>query len=196
MKNERGIRMHNGIPDIFKPHKSETPFEKCSICEKEIFHTGEQYMIEKAIKRYKNQQTNDLIFEYAMCMDCSQELASRISQESMQMINMYFNQNKKIQNRMKYLALEDPNDLDPWLSTCLIKGTPVEELEEYQIAGMFQGENMIVSDFPYLISGKVGEEINELLSKQTKEEFDNFKRKILAPPPEFEELFKRKLIFI
>ena len=65
-----------------------------------------------------------------------------------------------------------------------------EEQEEYQIYGMFRGGQMIQNQFPYMMSGAALEEIQELLSPETKDEIDRFKDEYFNIPPELADLFR------
>ena len=80
---------------------------------------------------------------------------------------------------------------DPF-SKCVVTGIPVEDLEEYNIVGQFVGDKMIKGQFPVLMSPSIGDEIQELLSQKTKDEFDDFMSEITGVPPELKELFKIK----
>ena len=51
---------------------------------------------------------------------------------------------------------------------------------------------MVLGHFPILLSPTIGEEIQELLSQETKDEFDDFMNTINEVPPELKELFKTK----
>ena len=89
--------------------------------------------------------------------------------------------------------LEAQADLDRELLTkCAATGVKKEGLEEYNIVGQFVSDKMIVGQFPILLSPSIGEEIQELLSQKTKDEFDDFMDTINDVPTELKELFKTK----
>ena len=75
---------------------------------------------------------------------------------------------------------------------CAVTGKNVEELSEYNIIGQFFSNKMVLGHFPILLSPTIGEEIQELLSQETKDEFDDFMNTINDVPPELKELFKTK----
>ena len=69
--------------------------------------------------------------------------------------------------------------------------------EEYQIAGEFSGERLIVYDFPFAFSSQAMDEIISLLSNQTIDQLNYFFGKYLGPPADLADLLKdRRLIFI
>ena len=47
-------------------------------------------MIEKAVRQYPEMKVKEVIFEYAMCMDCAVMMNASLSVESRQRINEYF----------------------------------------------------------------------------------------------------------
>ena len=72
----------------------------------------------------------------------------------------------------------------------MIHGTPEAEMNEYQVAACFKGDRM-VTDFmpPYMIGDLAIEELNALLSKQTKEDMDRFMGDVFGIPPELRKDF-------
>lgn len=72
-----------------------------------------------------------------------------------------------------------------WLDTCVLNGTPRTELDRFQIAGQFIGDRMVLSVFPYLISGAAVEELGEKLSERTKGFMRDFVGDQFGMPPEF-----------
>lgn len=140
-------------------------------------------MIEKAFKR------KEVIFEYAICMDCAQNMRGEMSKESMQSIQQYMLQNAKPEER--FFELRDHDfSIDRWLSKCMLTNESRDEQEEYQIHGVFVGNKMVSNQFPYMISGTALEEMNELLSPETRGEIDRFKDEFFDIPPELADLFK------
>lgn len=81
-------------------------------------------------------------------------------------------------------------DFWQYIARCSIKGTPIEELKEYMVVGYFTGSYLDFNRPPLLIGEQVMDEMMNLLSKQTIEEFDDFTGKYLTSPPEFRDLLK------
>lgn len=74
-------------------------------------------------------------------------------------------------------------DLDRWLDHCIIHGTPVEELSEFQLIGHCQGREMLVTHMPFVIGGEAMDEILQLLSNETLDELGGFRDEHFGPPP-------------
>ena len=93
--------------------------------------------------------------------------------------------------------LSDGINIENLLGRCMITGTNINDMSEYQIAGAFSGRQLIWEPFPFIMSIEVTNEINELLSEKTKEEIDGFIDNFIGVPPEWLEIIKNnKPIFI
>ena len=174
------------IPKLFNSYISEKPIENCVICEKYLLEEGTDYFIEKVFK-------DDFVeIEYAICMDCTENMKGAMSQQSMLNIENYFRSNMSMMHRWTIDWEDDDFNPEAFLSHCAIRKTPREELKEYQIAGFFNGPYLNPMAPPFLISGAVAEEVNELLSKETKGEIDGFVDDLTGLPPEWKEIFKTR----
>ncbi len=164
------------IPEHFWSFETGRPFTTCLICTKDLTADGTQYLVEKAISR------GEVVFEYALCMDCRAKLECELSRQSLKLIGNYFGEHVDVIGRARGLLSGMKGDFKPWLSNCLVKGTPIEEATEYQIFGHCDGTDMLFSIFPYAISGEAIEDIVKLLSPQTKGFLDDFTGKYFGVP--------------
>lgn len=160
----------------------------CSLLEKET-----QYVIEKAIKQYKDYTATDTIFEYAICMKCHAEFIKSYSESSLQNLQNYFmenlNHNPKREDLKKRFENDGDFNIDEWLGHCIIKGTPIRMLKEYQIGCHCIGDKMIVSGMPFLIGDEAMAEISQLLSNETIDRMNGFIDEFLGLPPDLRKLF-------
>ncbi len=183
------------IPKEFFSFSENAPFTNCLVCKKELIENSETYFIEKAIKKHIEFDTEDVIFEYAICMDCAMAMQKSFSKKSLLKILKYMSSNMKLGKRKE--RLEGDESIDSRISECIIKATPKQELSEYQIAAQCIGNKIVISEFPYLISGEAMNEIADLISNQTLDQMNRFKNKFFTPPSELEDLFKdKKLMFV
>lgn len=171
------------IPKEFFSFETEAPFERCIECDKYLLDDETEYLVEKAIKNYEGYKAKDVIFDFAICMDCMHERSKEISQESAAKISEYFQNNIDLEKR---LALSEENP-ESGLDKCMIKGTDVNACTEYQICGYFKGKKMNMQNPPYLISGEVMEELMPLLSDKTIDEMNGFFNRHFSPDPSFFE---------
>lgn len=172
------------IPDIFLSSDTKAPLDRCIQCDCDLTKGDRFYVIEKVFKRYPALGTTEVLFEYAICSECYEKMKEGLSTESMFNISNYMMENTDfaaVQRRIE----EHPDDPEKWLSHCMIKGTPKEELTEYQIGAFFKGDRLVTNFMPpFMIGQEAMEEMNELLSKETKDEMDGFIDDHFGVPPE------------
>ena len=187
--------MRVNIPDAFYSDSNETLFDRCIGCDTYLLAAGKPYVIEKAYRNYSEYEIRDTVFEYALCMNCLGDLHDQMSAESKQRIMAYFDKHVDMHQRMTLSNDDEEMDINRWLSSCMVKGSPVRELSEYQIFGLFEGESMIVGPFPYAIGGDAIDEIGVLLSNKTLGEIDGFMDDHFGLPPELRKLILDKPAF-
>ncbi|KAA3610465.1 MAG: hypothetical protein DWQ03_21140 [Calditrichaeota bacterium] len=187
------------IPQAFYSDETNAPFMKCLNCECNLLDNHTQYIIEKAIKRYKDYSSTDTIFEYAICLNCHQKFMSVYSSESLSNIQNYFIENAHFDEMREGLVekLEDGTfEIDEWISNCVIKGTSVKELTEYQIGAQFVGNKMAVSQMPFMIGGAAMDDVMMLLSDKTIDEMNGFIDEFFGLPPDLKKLLKDNGVLI
>ncbi len=177
------------IPKVFYSEESEAPIEHCTFCNKYLLEDGVQYLVEKAFKNYKDKDVRDVIFEYAICLECHGKLRETMSKKSLGAIERYFSGRIDLEARRKKFDEAEDYVLDNWLRQCILSGEEVKGLDEFQIIGQFDGRDMVYHHLPYAISGNMIEAITDILSAETKDELDDFMQDIIGPSPEFDELF-------
>jgi len=185
------------IPDRFYSDAEGKPFENCQMCGKFLLTEGTTYVVEKAIKNYKDYDVNSTIFEFAVCIDCHTKVQQGMSDESLANLNRYY-QHIMAEKGNQPIVIDVRNfNLDDWLSKCFFKGDEIKEMNEYQLVAQFNGNKMLMNMPPMIIGEKAMEEMAELLSDKTIDEMNGFREKFLGPSPEIEELiYGKKLIMI
>ena len=188
----RGFDQYIDLPSEFYSDASGTPFQRCLGCDLYLLEEGTRYFIEKARRRYPAFAFEDTVFEYAMCIECLEKLHSVMSEESLQRVQAYFAQSVNLESRSIALLNQDPPSLEPWISSCIVKGTSIKDMTEYQIFGLFEGNRLVFNLLPYAIGGEAIDEVGELLSNKTLGEIDGFMDEYFGLPP---ELRKPVLVF-
>lgn len=172
------------IPDIFLSSDTKAPLTHCVQCEYDLLAGDRYYMIEKVFKKYPSFQKTEVLFEYAVCSTCYENMKDQMSAESMANLSEYMMMNTDFQAMQKRIE-EHPNDPEKWLSQCMIKGTPKNEMTEFQMGACFKGDRLVTNFMPpFIIGGLAMEEMSGLLSKQTKDEMDDFMGDNFGIPPE------------
>lgn len=178
------------IPREFHSFSQERAFSHCISCNVNLLENNTQYLIEKAFRRYPGFDTQDVIFEYAMCLPCAARMRQEMSVESMRNIQQFFDERVDFYGRRQELLYEHGMNHEAWLDRCIVTGRPKSALEEYQIYGHCQGDRFLFSYLPYLISNEAVEMMSELLSEKTRGEIDRFIDDNFGLPPELKQPIK------
>jgi len=179
------------IPDVFLPYGQPQPFSTCINCDRHLLDDHVEYVVEKAIRQYSSFNSKDVIFEYAICMDCALAIRNELSKESMQNIQQYLESTRMLSSRKQLIGDNNWNVQD-WLSHCAISGEAIEEQQEYQIYGHCRGRQLIFSGMPYMVGGKAAEEMAGLLSEKTRDELGRFMDDHFGLPPELKKIIQDK----
>lgn len=178
------------VPKEFYSEATGKPFEKCSVCDKGLLQPETWYLVEKAVKRYIKYNVQDIMFEYAICMDCHAEMEARLSTESKQKMQQYMRERVDLEKRADGFYDSEDFDIQNWTNKCAVTKQPRAELAEYQIVASFNGDKMAFTVMPMLIGMKALDEMIQLLSNKSLDELNDFKDRITGMPPELKELFK------
>ncbi len=185
------------IPKEFYSTETKAPIERCIDCDRFLLEEGVEYIIEKAMRHYKSYDLNNTIFEYAICKECAQKMMASLSRSSLSKINEHFDLNTDLSLRaQRNLKQTKAPRIDDLIGNCLLKGTPRKENREYQICCQCVGDQMVLSHMPYMIGMEAMEEIQELLSPETKRELDDFVGDNFGLPPEWKRALEDRPVFV
>ena len=111
------------LPKLFQPFLEDHPFERCIVCDCDLLQDNLHYLIEKAYKG------TEVIFEYALCVSCAMAMRAELSQESLQRMQDQFENSQNLEARRTRLAKLPPQEIEPWVDTCVITGTSRKETD-------------------------------------------------------------------
>jgi hypothetical protein len=171
------------LPRVFFESLSGKPHKRCVSCDRPLL-ADTIYMIEKVVMR------SDVKYEFAICMDCADNMRTQMSEDSRARIDEYM----RYKVRMP-VQFGRPNP-EKAMSRCMVTGKSVQDLEEYHLFALCQGENLADQQLPYMLSAEITEKVNELLSPETRDEWDRFMDDFVGVPPEYRELFKDITILV
>lgn len=175
------------IHKAFYPFDSVLPFQKCTMCSTDLMQC-ENYMIEKAVKGL------DVIFEIAVCMSCAMDMQKKVSEDSLQKMQGFMAEvdfeARLIENHKK-----ENFYIEEYLSHCIITGKEIPPCAEHQIYAHCSRDQMFVGIFPYAISGQKLDELQELISAETRQEMDDFMDTYLIPD-DLRDLLKGRPVLI
>ena len=151
------------------------------MCGKELLTDYEPYIIEKAFKKNDITKETELVFEYALCSECQQNMASELSKESLNNIKMYYELYVNFEERQQQFKDKENFKLSEWINKWLITGKPLSEYKEFQYGGMFLRNQMMLGNLPFAVGEKAINDMQELISEKTRNFLDGFKDKIIPP---------------
>ena len=166
-------------PKMFWPTFSDGPFDRCVECGDELREAGKLHVVEKAIRG------EETIFEFALCVDCCGQLHRELSPESNRRVDEFFAERIDFRQRRESFEIGEQDAWEPWINRCLLTEQRREDCGEHQVFALCRGGDIIVSLFPYMLSGEAVEQVAELMSRQTRDRLDDFVRDRLGLPPEF-----------
>jgi hypothetical protein len=201
------------IPTTFHSDETEQPFRECLVCECSLHDGSTEYLVEKAYRHFDEFDVTETVFEYAICLSCHLEIVESFSELSRTRCEAYFDDHVDLSERAARLlstqddpreegapeepsgpsdrprllhATPDPDDIDlnDWLDGCIVHGTPMEDLSEFQILGHCTGDQLLLSHLPVAIGGRAMDELAERLSNETLDELGGFRDEYFGLPPE------------
>lgn len=180
---------HQPIPKLFYDDLTESMMSTCISCERDLLKGDIPYFIEKAIKPQLGYEVYATIFEYAMCVPCMQQHKSKISAESMKHINQYFQEQIDFSRRQYLVVNELFDDLSLWLDHCVATDKHIKSIGECQIYAHCLGDQLVMGECPYMISGEALDAVVGLLSAETIDGFNKLKDELVGPS-EFQDLLQ------
>jgi len=100
------------IPESFYSEETDAPFETCLVCERPLLEPETEYLIEKAYRRYPEFEVQETIFEYALCIDCHEDVVDSFSESSQEQCEAYFSDSVDLERRAMRLLQKNEDDAD------------------------------------------------------------------------------------
>ena len=121
------------IPKEFWSFADGEPFRACVVCGESLLADGGRfYVIEKAYSK------GEVVFEYAICLSCQQQLEAELSQQSIKLIAHYFDEHvdwSQIRG-LRELSSSGKDAALSGLSRCLITGKQASECKDKYVDNM------------------------------------------------------------
>ena len=168
------------IPESFYSFEGNL-LEECAVCTRPLLRSGVRYMIEKAYVG------SEPIFEYALCVGCQEGMSGDISRESIQRVEAHFEERVDIDQRRRRLPSPAGKDPLPWLTECFLTKKHQDDCRSHAIYAHCEGPWMPLGDLPLMLSDQGMDDLQRLLSKQTRETLDEFIDQYLGMPPELKD---------
>lgn len=190
---EKNLSPFREIPKVFYSFNKQGLFTHCMECERDLLIGDCDYLIEKAVRNYKGFEAEDVLYDYAICMDCLSELQQRMSKESMESIEKFVAR-YQVHKRIAPQNL-DLSDLEPFYSRCMFTDTHKADCSEYHLSAYCTGDQLNLKILPYMVSDSILDQLSELISDETRDELDGFFNKHHSPTPGMQGPDPRLILF-
>jgi hypothetical protein len=183
------------IPKTFYNSNNESPFTHCSLCDINVIESQQLYVIEKTVKRYPTIGAQEIIMEFVICISCAMQMSESISEDSKKVLDEFQADKMNILLEEKKIVDVDKH-IKEQLSQCMFSKKNISELEEYNMYCHCVADKMILEMSPMIVDTKILMEVNEKLSRKTRDDLRGYKDKIIDLPPEFKDIFKDRPILV
>ncbi|CAN5213647.1 hypothetical protein BH23VER1_BH23VER1_07640 [soil metagenome] len=165
------------IPEPFFSEETGAPFACCIECERSLAEMDGPYMVQKC------SNGRETIFEFAICAPCAERLHRSYSEASRQSISRFFHSHVDLDARVRTLREGGSADLERWIGDCMTCGSPRRPGEGHATAALCAGADILFSHAPFRICSRCEIELNELVSPETRNEWDRFVGRNFDLPP-------------
>lgn len=182
------------IPELLRPsHEKGAFFEHCKVCNRELIEAQNDYCIEKVVKKQGDPPVDNVLFEYAICINCMNNLRNQMSAESQSAIMRY--QIRKMAESPWQSEEEVMNSFKD--DRCLFSGKHRDDMQQYTLVGYCRGKELQADRPPAMLDHLFLEEIQDLISDETRDELDRFSGDNFGWPPEVARQLKNgDLVFL
>lgn len=173
--------MPKPIPSKLYSEDTGMAHAQCKICQKD-FGEHEIYGVQKVYKNYPNQEAQ-VLFDFALCQTCMEEARAELSVESRLRIDQF------IMGKLQVLEAKGVDISESFQEeTCSLSGKLLSESKEYQVVAVCRGDELLES--PMVMSDDILEQIQELLSEESKDELNRFNENNFGWPPELKKIWQ------
>ena len=165
------------IPSAFYSFADDGPFRRCVACEKDVVEDHDVYVVQKTFAG------DEVVFEYALCSACHERVFGGMSKASTANIRAFFHQRVDLEARRLRLEHDSQRTIDQWIGACATCGIDRDECNGYSIAAACGGEDILYYHLPLLICQQCEIEIQDVLSKKTREMGEDFVEAYFDGPP-------------
>ncbi|MBG88883.1 MAG: hypothetical protein CMO80_18545 [Verrucomicrobiales bacterium] len=164
------------VPERFWSFETDGPFERCLVCHRSFRDEPVPYLIEKAYER------DEVVLELAVCAICQTEMMREFSEASLKLMQHFIGEHVDVEAQMRQFSEQFAGDVEPWVSKCLIRRSPVDPKAGYRVAARCVGEVLDTRFPPNAISVAALEDMMKILSPQTKGFLNDFTEKYFGVP--------------
>lgn len=173
--------MSEPIPSNLYSEDSGEAHAQCKICQK-TFGDHEVYGVQKVYKNYPDQEPQ-VLFDFALCQECMEEARAELSKESRQRVDQFM---------LSKLHEMEEKGIDASQSfkeqRCTLSQKPLQDTNEYQVVAVCRGKYLWES--PMVLSDDILDQIQDLLSPESRNELNRFSEENFGWPPELKKIWQ------
>jgi len=180
--------LHDGVPSLFHNYDTGAPFTKCTFCDANLEEKN-KYAVEKLLSQNITLKTREIVYEYAICWDCTGSIGNDISEDSKLAIQQLYTEHSEVLLRkLDYMHRTENYTIDGWLERCSLTGKEIRLCGEFSVSGIIESGNLVYEQTPMVVSDEFMEKLQGVLSQETKDSFDGLRDKIMDGSPSVEDL--------
>lgn len=165
------------IPRDFHSFAEDGLFRHCVACTKDVTQDHDVYVVQKTFAG------NEVVFEYALCSACHDRVFGEMSKASAASIRDFFHRRVDLEARRLRLEHDPDRTLEQWIGACATCGIDRDECNGYTIAAACGGEDILYHHLPLLVCQQCEMQIQDVLSKKTREIGEDFVETYFEGPP-------------
>lgn len=169
------------IPPVFRREEGAQHHSHCKVCNRELLEQNLPYCIEKVFRFTDYPPGKQSIFDFAICIDCMDEMRKSLSEESRSSLMAFYQE--KLRD-----GLQEQEHYDYREDKCFFTRRSIREGKSYQMIAFCQGYQLKSQEPPLIVSEEILEEASDRLSAQTIEALDDFTQRNFGWPPELARL--------
>ncbi|MBR9917878.1 hypothetical protein GYB29_09405 [bacterium] len=184
------------LPEFLYCYDTNEPFSNCLVCDRKLDENVD-YAIEKVFKQNRNMANSEIIYEYAICMECAASMQNELSKESIASIQALFEAHGlNAMMKLEYLHNTKKYDIQAWIERCSFTGKETRLCSEYSVSALIEKGKLVYEHAPLVISDDFMELIQESLSKSTKDYLDGFRDEYFDLPPDIKDIINSPTVGI
>ena len=188
----------SAVPRLFWSEYSGEPFLKCIACKVPLMESN-MHVVKKKIV------AEEAVLEMALCNRCQQQQVEEMSEETRQNLTAFMSEQfqkltaKHLEDKagdgpqvIEVAEVTDEQEgqdlLKRCTDNCIVCGVHRDDCHRYSLAGVCQAEQLVVQvtplgQTPMMVCEKCEEQMNELISQETRDSWDRFVEEHLDGPP-------------
>ena len=166
--------MPDDIPEEFHSFELEGPFTECCQCHRVLADLEEPYVINKQIER------GECVLEFALCITCHTQISSEMSEESRRTMQNFVAENADLETRAE---LHPGPPVAPYIANCVTCRADLATQTSYSLGGLVEYNYFQYGPYPLMVCGTCQSQLQEQLSKSTKDRWNRFIAENFDGPP-------------